>query len=259
MPKSQPKKSVWKGGIRSFANEIEKKWRNRLLELFRDCPIPDDELMSNLGLFLGRQKLSRILYMHELYTKILDVHGVVIEFGVRWGQNLALFESLRGIYEPYNYGRKIVGFDTFEGFPSVSEKDGKNDVIYPGAFTVTEGYQTYLESMLDYHEHESPISHMKKYELVQGDAGVEVVRYLERHPETIVALAYFDLDLYEPTKKCLLAIKGHLTKGAIIGFDELNYHECPGETLALKEVFGLDRFRIIRSPLSPHSSWVRME
>ena len=53
---------------------------------------------------------------HELYQKILNVHGVVIEFGTRWGQNLALFESFRGMYEPYNHFRKIIGFDTFEGF-----------------------------------------------------------------------------------------------------------------------------------------------
>jgi hypothetical protein len=261
MPRKVPisKRSVWKNGIRSSANNVEMAWRDKLLEQFHKCPIPDDELMSNLGLFLGRQKLSRILYMHQLYTKILNVHGIVIEFGVRWGQNLALFESFRGIYEPYNYARKIVGFDTFEGFCSVSEKDGKNEVVYPGAFAVTKGYEKYLEVMMDYHEHESPIAHLKKYELIKGDAGVEIDKYLRRNPETIVAFAYFDLDLYDPTKKCLIAIKDHLTKGSIIGFDELNYHDCPGETLAFKEVFGLDRFRIMRSPLSPHSSWAVVE
>ena len=37
---------------------------------------------------------------------------MVIEFGVRWGANLGLFQSLRGMYEPFNYNRKIVGFET---------------------------------------------------------------------------------------------------------------------------------------------------
>ena len=31
-----------------------------------------------------------------------------MEFGVRWGQNLALFESFRGIYEPYNYSVELL-------------------------------------------------------------------------------------------------------------------------------------------------------
>mgnify|MGYP003971701973 CR=1 FL=1 len=35
-------------------------------------------------------------YLHsrnsnEIYKKIIDVHGVIMEFGTRWGQNLALF------------------------------------------------------------------------------------------------------------------------------------------------------------------------
>ena len=234
-------------------------YRQRLLDLFHHCPIPDDELLSNLGLFLGRQKLSRILYMQELYTKILNVQGIVVEFGVRWGQNLALFESFRGIYEPYNYGRRIVGFDTFEGFLSVDEKDGSNPVVRSGSFKVTDGYAEYLDALLDYHEHESPISHLKKYELVKGDAGVEIDSYLKRNPQTIIAFAYFDLDLYDPTKRCLQAISEHLTKGSVIGFDELNYPDCPGETTAVREVFGIDRYRIMRSPLSPHSSWLVVE
>jgi len=62
--------------------------------------------------------------MHELYQNIINVHGNIVEFGTRWGTNLALFESFRGMYEPYNYTRKIVGFDTFEGFSGIDGKDG---------------------------------------------------------------------------------------------------------------------------------------
>ena len=174
-----------------------------------------------------------------------------MEFGVRWGQNLALFESFRGTYEPYNHSRKIVGFDTFSGFPSVHSKDGDADIVSEGALSVTKDYEKYLETVLDYHEKESPLSHIKKYQLVKGDATSTIVQYLSDNPETIIALAYFDLDLYEPTKKCLEKIKGHLTKGSIVGFDELNLHEFPGETLAFKEIFGLSNYRIIRSPLTP--------
>ena len=61
-----------------------------------------------------------------------------MEFGVRWGQNLVTLSNLRGIYEPFNYSRKIIGFDTFEGFPSVHEKDGTHQSIEKGAFNVTE-------------------------------------------------------------------------------------------------------------------------
>ena len=61
--------------------------------------------------------------MQRIYAEIVPVHGVIMEFGVRWGQNLALFSNLRGIHEPFNYNRRIIGFDTFEGFPAISGKD----------------------------------------------------------------------------------------------------------------------------------------
>jgi len=240
------------GGL--SGTELDK--RLEFLKLYENCPIPRKEVLKNLGLFINRQSLSRILYMDDLYKKILNVHGVVIEFGVHWGQNLALFESFRGMYEPFNYTRKIIGFDTFEGFPSIDEKDGNSKIVEEGSYSVTKNYEEYLESVLSYHESESPITHMKKFELVKGDASITIHEYLKRNPETIIAFAYFDFDIYKPTKECLEAIKPHLTKGAVIGFDELNFHDFPGETIALKEVFGLDRFRIQRSAYSPTVSYV---
>jgi hypothetical protein len=191
--------------------------------------------------------------MHELYQKIIDVHGVVMEFGVRWGQNLALYESFRGIYEPYNYNRKIVGFDTFSGFPEVHDKDGTRVAV--GDYGVTDQYEVYLEQVLNYHESESPIAHKKKYELVRGDATQTLEHYLSSHPETIVALAYFDFDIYLPTRRCLELVRDRLTKGSVVAFDELNCPEFPGETIALKEVFGLDKYAIRRSPLNPLISY----
>lgn len=241
------------------ASPREQAGRRDFVQLFRECPIPDSELLANLGLFLNRQALSRILFMNELYQRIINVHGIVIEFGVRWGPNLALFESFRGMYEPYNYTRKVVGFDTFEGFAVTTPEDGTADVIAHGAYGVTQGYETYLERVLAYHEQESPIAHLKKFQLVKGDASQTIESYLRDNPETIVALAYFDFDLYEPTQKCLTAIRPYLTKGSVIGFDELNCHHFPGETVALREVLGLDRYRIVRSPLDPRPSYVVVE
>jgi hypothetical protein len=156
--------------------------------------------------------MARILWMHEIYTKIINVPGVVMEFGVRWGQNLALFQSFRGIYEPYNYTRKVIGFDTFSGFAGVTEQDGNAPIVSEGTFSVTDNYQEYLAELLDYHEKEAPIPHIKKHELVKGDAALTVEEYLDRHPETIVALAYFNMDIYQPTAKALQALKKVVTK-----------------------------------------------
>lgn len=101
-----------------------------------------------------------------------------------------------------------------------------------------ENYEGYLAKILDYHEEENTMSNIKKYELVKGDATITIEEYLNEHLETIIALAYFDLGLYEPTKKCLEAIKPYITRGTVIAMDKLNSCEFPGETIALKEVWG---------------------
>lgn len=233
--------------------------RNELIELFNECPIPKEEITQNLGLFINRQSLSRILFMNELYKKIINTHGIVVEFGVRWGQNMSLYESFRGMYEPFNHNRKIVGFDTFEGFKSTDKADGEHEIIKEGAYSVTDDYEKYLAKILDYHESESPIPHIKKYELVKGDATQTIHQYLSDNPQTIIALAYFDFDIYKPTKECLEAIIPHLTKGSVIGFDELNYKTFQGETIAVKEVLGLSKYKIVRSPLSPLQSYIVIE
>ncbi len=241
--------------IITYENSLEKEIRNNKLKLLKKCPIPDDQLLSNLGLFLNSKNLSRILFMDFMYKKIIDVQGIVMEFGVRWGQNLSLFSAFRGIYEPFNRHRKIVGFDTFEGFPSIHEKDGLSKMMKKGQLKLTEDYLTYLEKILENQEQDNPLGHIKKFELRKGDGTKQIHKYLNKNPETIIALAFFDFDLYEPTKECLKAIKPRLVKGSIVGFDELNDPDSPGETLALLEVFGLENIRLKRSPFASRVSY----
>lgn len=244
---------------KTISSEQEQLNRQRLNAAFKSNPIPDNEQLNNVGLFVKRQDLTKTLFFNDLYQKFLNTHGVIMEFGVRWGQNLVTLNNLRGIYEPFNHSRKIIGFDTFSGFPSVDKKDGAHSIIQKGAFSVTENYENYLKDILDYHESECPLSHVKKNSLVKGDASVELEKYLKEHPETIIAFAYFDFDIYEPTKKCLELIKPYLTKGSIIGFDELNDPQFPGETVALKEVFGLHNVKISRSKYSGIQSYFIVE
>ncbi len=239
-----------------LSNEEEKNNRDYFFGLYKNNPIPNDEILSNLGLFINRQSLSRIILMQELYKKIINVHGVIMEFGVRWGQNLSLFTSLRGMYEPYNITRKIIGFDTFEGFPTIHPNDGNNK---KNDYSVTENYEDYLEEIMKYHEQESPISHLRKFEIIKGNVTDTLPEYLKENPETLIAFAYFDFDLYQPTKFCLKEIKDRLVKGSIVGFDELNHSKFPGETIAFLEEIGADKYTLHRSVLSPYISYIIIE
>ena len=228
--------------ILTYENKDEKTKRLEMYKLLQECPIPQEQVLSNLGLFLNSKNLSRILFMNFIYQKQIDVHGTIMEFGTRWGQNVGLFASLRGIYEPFNRHKKLIAFDTFEGFPEITSEDGDSPMMIEGELALTENYHKYLEKIVQNIENDNPLSHIKKFELVKGDA-------------TKTILAYFDFDLYKPTKECLEAIKPRLTKGSIVAFDELNDPDSPGETLALMEVFGLENISLKRFPYSSRVSY----
>ena len=99
------------------------KHREILYKLFRERPLSDEELLICPGLYMRSSALAKILFIDEAYKLIIDKPGIIVEFGTWWGQNLILFENLRAIYEPFNQSRRIVGFDTFTGYPKLTVEE----------------------------------------------------------------------------------------------------------------------------------------
>jgi hypothetical protein len=207
----------------------------------------------HFSVFAKRQVISRLLYQDFLYKKIIDVPGVILEFGVHWGATIATLINLRGIYEPYNYSRVIYGFDTFSGFPDVNEKDG--GFSKSGDYSTTPDYEDELARILTIHESFSPIAQIKKFDLIKGDVRETLPEFLEANPHIIIAMAVFDMDIYLPTKTALSLVLPHLTKGSLLVFDELNCRHFPGETQAVSEVLGLNELRLQRVPNQPYCAF----
>jgi hypothetical protein len=248
------------GGLTKIAGELtrqssDEQVRNQQLLDIASSLLPNYGNQWNMHslVTLKRQSLSRLIYYIELYKKIIEIPGVICEFGVQWGSTLAQLINLRGIYEPFNHSRTIFGFDTFEGFPVINEKDGGFSNI--GDYAITKDYEKTLDKILTLHESFSPIPHLKKFELVKGDASLTIDRWLENNPSSIVAMAIFDMDIYKPTKDVLEKIVPRLTKGSVLVFDELNCPHFPGETLALDEVIGLNKLSLRRFPHQPYCAW----
>ncbi len=237
----------------------EKDAQGQLVELLKSTPIPEDELLANIGLFLTSKNLSRLLFFYEIYQKIVHTHGIIVEFGVRWGQTLSLMSALRGIFEPFNRHRKIMGFDTFEGFKGLSSEDGEKCQCSDGAFSVSDNYENVLEKIISLQDQLNPISHLKKFELIKGDAVETIPEYFKQHPESLISLAIFDFDIYKPTKVAFEAVSPRLFKGSVLVFDELCDDIFPGETIALMETMGVRDLRIQRFPMTARISYAVIE
>ncbi|GAA5051750.1 class I SAM-dependent methyltransferase [Nocardia callitridis] len=226
----------------------EKQVRERLTELLIETPIPPVYLIDNLPVYLRRHQLADLLTMDALYRLLPELPGVIMEFGVLHGRHLAILSALRSLYEPYNCFRRIIGFDTFTGFPDLSDIDQVSPSAAVGRFAVPPREVDHLREVLAVHESGDAVSHVERTFVIQGDVRETVPRYLAENPETIIGMAFFDLDLYEPTRELLEAIRPHLAKGSILAFDELGHPRWPGVTAALRETFGLDRVVLRQLP-----------
>lgn len=239
------------------ASSSQTDFRRQLVQLFEKSPIPMDDRLFNIGMYVRSSVLVKFLVLHELYSRFKRLPGVLIEFGTWYGQNMVLLENLRAIHEPFNKQRQILGFDTFTGYAGVSERDRQSHIWEEGAYNTGKAYVNYLKTLLEVHEGSNVLGHLRgRHVLVEGDVELTAPQYFEKNPQTLVAFAYFDMALYRPTKAALMAIKPHLMSGSVLLLDELTWPESPGEALAFKEVFPLDEVNIEKCDLYPSKTIV---
>ncbi|MEE9929645.1 class I SAM-dependent methyltransferase [Microvirgula aerodenitrificans] len=224
-------------------------------ESFKKSSLPIIDKMENFPRFSTKRALARFIAKEKLFQQILHINGIVVECGVYNGAGLFTWAQLSNIYEPVNYNRKIVGFDTFEGFPSVNEVDNLGS-LDSKAGDIRGSSLEELELSVEKYNHERHLSHIKNVELVKGDFNQTAEQYLDKNQHTIVSLLYLDFDLYEPTKKALALFLPRMPKGAIVAFDEINCESFPGETLALHEMIGIDKYEIRRFTFEPWISYI---
>jgi hypothetical protein len=209
------------------------------------------EFVDHPFLMIRRQALTPSLFRIKLFEKIIEVQGSIVECGVHRGNNFMLFNHLVSIHEPYNLNRKVIGFDTFEGFRSLTADDDAR--VNEQMFSDTS--KADIETLLEMHDINRAVPHMKRGELVKGDACETIPAYVKANPHLMVALLYIDFDIYEPTKVALEHLAPLVPKGGIIAFDEINVSHWPGETKAVREYFEMNNLRVRRMPFEPYASY----
>ena len=231
--------------------------RKRLEEMYKDSPLPAEDKLFNLGMYMRSSLLVKFIVMHQLYERVKHIPGAFCEFGTWWGQNLVLLENLRAIHEPFNKQRVILGFDTFSGYTKPTAVDKDSNVWVEHSYSTQKSHIAYLEELLKVHEASNVLGHITgNHKLIEGDVTQSAPKYFKENPQTIVAMAYFDMGLYAPTKAALTAIKPHLVSGSLILLDELTWSESPGEAIAFKEVFERSEYTIEKCALYPSKAIV---
>jgi hypothetical protein len=229
-----------------------------LCSAFSDSAVPLSYRLQGFPRHVRRQDISRFLVKHEIFKLGLLTNGSIVECGVFIGAGAFSWLHFSSIYEPYNHTRKIIGFDTFTGFPSVHVEDlkaGGSEHLHEGALATTADIKAEIQRLAALHDRNRPLGHIPKIELVEGDALKTIPEYLIRRPHLLISLLYLDFDIYAPTKAALEHLFPRVVKGGIVAFDELNCPEFPGETTALLEHFNLREVKLQRFPFDPYISY----
>jgi Macrocin-O-methyltransferase (TylF) len=241
-----------------FRNDTEQLIGGRLEKVFRMCPDTVEVKLDNFTKYIRRQRLTRLLSLYEIFKRVLPVKGSIIECGVYRGFGLMAWANMSAVMEPANLTRRIYGFDTFEGFPSVSEKDQNRLMDVQAGQLYANSFEE-LTELIEIYDLNRFLGHMNKVQLIKGDVIKTIPEFIQKNKHLVVSLLFLDLDLYEPTKMAINHFFPRMPKGAIIAFDELDNPLWPGETDALLETLGIGRFRIERIEFDPYIGFAIVE
>ena len=173
-------------------------------------------------------RIGKLLNHLEIYRKIKDLPGDVLEFGVYKGTSMVRLLSFRNLLEN-EYSRKIIGFDIFGKFPD--ELQLASDRLFVKGFENAGGYG------ISKNEFEMHLNNkgFRNYSLVQGDIIKTIPEYLVKNPSLKISILHIDVDVYEPTLFILENLWNKIVKGGILMLDD--YGTVEGETKAVDEFF----------------------
>ena len=162
-------------------SENEKSFKEELISILKESPLQPVEQFQAFPVFTERQRITSFISRYELFKKILDIQGSIIVCGVHTGFDVFSFYHLSSILEPLNYQRKIIGFDTFEGFSGVGEKDkgdGTSRHMYEGGQKAD--VANHLKKLIKIHNQNRALPHIEKSELIEGDFLTTCDKFLEK-------------------------------------------------------------------------------
>ncbi len=238
----------------SYSNNDSINARKELFNILNSYPSTDEEKERSLGLFIRGSLLARIFAIREMYEKIYLLPGVIIDLGTWRGQTAVICENLRAIFEPLHLNRRIVCFDTFDGYQGFSEKDKSTNLHKDGTYGVGgNDYAKLLNEILILHEKNNVLGHnYGKHKVIKGDCRITLPNFFNENNHEAVALAFFDVNAFDPTWESFQIIYDRLVPNGIIVFWQLTRDVIPAEGLVYNEkIINKYNHNIYRSQFYP--------
>lgn len=180
-----------------------KKYK-KILKFKKKFRLSDFQLITNYGLFSGDTNLFKTLTIFDLIKKTSNVKGDIIELGIHEGNTSLLIKK---ILDVFNIKKKLYLLDHFKGLIHYEKEDTKLSEKFKGKYV---GKEKQIRAFLNFFN-------FKNYKIINKDATTLKPGYFK---DKKFSFAYFDMDLYLPTLKALVAIDQNMSKGSYIVFDQ---------------------------------------
>lgn len=198
--------------MNSYSVDLTKKW----------------DYENGFYLTCETSRIGKFLNHLEIYKKIIDLPGDILEFGVYKGTSLVRLLSFRKLLEN-EFSRKVFGFDIFGKFPD--DLNMESDKQFVRNFENAGGYGISEEELQDHLTRKG----FENFSLIKGDINKTIPEFIVNNPSLKISLLHVDVDVYEPSRKILENFWDKIVPGGVLMLDD--YGTVEGETKAVDEFF----------------------
>jgi hypothetical protein len=212
------------------------------------------EIIQDFPAFFRRREMARFLAHAELFQKVIDLPGCVLELGVFRGSSFFTWTKLMETFCPGDRSRRVYGFDSFEGLQDFVPEDGPTDSRVSKEFGSFKSNEARIRKLVEIHNQDNMVPGIERCEIITGNVLETLPKFLEEHPGLRISLLHLDMDLYKPTKFAMEMLYPLVVTGGVIAFDEYGLIPWEGESRAVDEYFkemNLPAPRIQKLPYSP--------
>jgi hypothetical protein len=226
--------------ISENASQHEINTCQQLGELFEAKNLPTWDKLQSFPKYIRRQEISYFVANYELFKLILNVKGSIFYFGVYEGGGLMTYAHLSAAIEPYNHTRRIIGFDTFEGYPEIKAEDQTHNkkfkTLTKGGFSANALDE--LNQITGLYDANRALNHIPKIQNIKGDIMETLPSFMASNQQTVASMIILTVNLYHPTKLALETLYPRMPKGGVVVIHSINEEFYPGATRAFFEVLG---------------------
>jgi hypothetical protein len=184
-------------------------------------------------------RLTKILAQYELYKKIANIPGDIIECGVYKASSLIRLATFRDYLEK-PLDRKIFCFDLY----------GRE---------YTDPLELEVGSCIAQGELNKVLTHkgFKNIHLINGDMEKTIPQFVQNNADLEIALLHLDVDQYKPSRAILENFWDCIAKNGIVFLDD--YGSVPEQTQATDEFCSKKKIKISKLGSTPSLTYLLKE